>query len=114
MADEIKILVVDDELGIREGCRRVLETEDYRVDMAVDIQSGLQKIRESHGSVKADLEEVVNRQQAVERELFELEKENWELAVFPMEGHGFVEASSWADEYRRIFELFEETLRKDD
>ena len=43
--------------------------------------------------------------------LIELEKENWELAVFPMEGHGFREASSWADEYRRIFELFEETLR---
>jgi len=47
MTDEIKILVVDDELGIREGCRRVLETENYRVDMAVDIQSGLQKIRET-------------------------------------------------------------------
>lgn len=43
--------------------------------------------------------------------LIELEKENWELAVFPMEDHSFKEASSWADEYRRIFELFQETLR---
>lgn len=43
--------------------------------------------------------------------LIELEKENWELAIFPMEGHGFKESSSWADEYRRIFELFQETLR---
>jgi len=43
--------------------------------------------------------------------LIELEKENWELAVFPMEGHGFKESSSWADEYRRIFELFQKTLR---
>lgn len=43
--------------------------------------------------------------------LIELEKENWELAVFPVEGHGFREASSWTDEYRRIYELFEETLR---
>jgi len=43
--------------------------------------------------------------------LIELEKEHWELAVFPMENHGFVEASSWADEYRRIFELFQKTLR---
>ncbi|MEZ5070548.1 MAG: prolyl oligopeptidase family serine peptidase [Bacteroidales bacterium] len=40
----------------------------------------------------------------------ELEKENWELAVFPMEGHGFREASSWTDEYRRIYKLFLETL----
>ncbi len=42
--------------------------------------------------------------------LIELKKENWELAVFPMEGHGFVEPSSWSDEYRRIYKLFEETL----
>lgn len=44
--------------------------------------------------------------------LIELGKDNWELAVFPMEGHGFVEASSWADEYKRIFKLFQLTLLK--
>lgn len=44
--------------------------------------------------------------------LIELKKENWELAVFPLEGHGFVESSSWSDEYRRIFKLFQETLRE--
>ncbi|WP_420316974.1 alpha/beta fold hydrolase [Ekhidna sp.] len=44
--------------------------------------------------------------------LIELKKENWELAVFPLEGHGFREASSWSDEYRRIYKLFDETLRK--
>ena len=44
--------------------------------------------------------------------LIELKKENWELAVFPMEGHGFQESSSWTDEYRRIYELFQETLRE--
>ncbi len=42
----------------------------------------------------------------------ELGKENWELAVFPMEGHGFKESTSWADEYRRIYELFQKTLEK--
>ncbi len=42
----------------------------------------------------------------------ELGKDNWELAVFPMEGHGFVEPSSWTDEYKRIFKLFEETLKE--
>lgn len=42
--------------------------------------------------------------------LIELEKENWELAVYPVEGHGFVEPSSWTDEYRRILKLFNETL----
>jgi len=43
--------------------------------------------------------------------LIELGKENWELAAYPVEDHGFVEPSSWTDEYRRIFELFERTLR---
>ena len=44
--------------------------------------------------------------------LIELGKENWELAVYPVESHGFVEPTSWTDEYRRIFELYERTLRE--
>jgi len=44
--------------------------------------------------------------------LIELGKDNWELAVYPVEDHGFVEASSWTDEYKRILKLFETTLRK--
>lgn len=43
--------------------------------------------------------------------LIELGKEHWEFAVFPVEGHGFVESTSWTDEYRRIFELFQNTLK---
>ncbi|SDX79606.1 S9 family peptidase [Hymenobacter psychrophilus] len=43
--------------------------------------------------------------------LIELKKENWELAVYPVENHGFVEPSSWTDEYRRILKLFEENLK---
>ena len=39
--------------------------------------------------------------------LIELGKSNWELASYPMEDHGFVEPSSWTDEYKRILKLFE-------
>jgi dipeptidyl aminopeptidase/acylaminoacyl peptidase len=42
--------------------------------------------------------------------LIELKKENWELAAYPVEDHGFVEPSSWTDEYKRILKLFETTL----
>lgn len=42
--------------------------------------------------------------------LIELKKENWELAVYPMEDHGFVEPSSWTDEYKRILKLFDDNL----
>jgi dipeptidyl aminopeptidase/acylaminoacyl peptidase len=44
--------------------------------------------------------------------LIELGKDNWELAVYPMEDHGFVEPSSWTDEYKRILKLFETTLKQ--
>ena len=43
--------------------------------------------------------------------LIELHKNNWELAVYPVENHGFEQASSWADEYKRILKLFEDNLR---
>ena len=38
-------------------------------------------------------------------------KENRQLAVFPVENHGFEDDASWADEYKRIFRLFEENLK---
>jgi dipeptidyl aminopeptidase/acylaminoacyl peptidase len=44
--------------------------------------------------------------------LIELRKENWEIAPYPVENHAFTEETSWADEYKRILKLFEDTLRK--
>lgn len=44
--------------------------------------------------------------------LIELGKDNWEMALYPVENHGFTTPSSWTDEYKRIFKLFETTLRK--
>ncbi len=45
--------------------------------------------------------------------LIELGKKNWDVAIYPVERHGFVEPSSWTDEYNRIFDLFKKTLLKD-
>jgi dipeptidyl aminopeptidase/acylaminoacyl peptidase len=39
--------------------------------------------------------------------LIELRKENWELAVYPVEDHAFERETSWADEYKRVLKLFE-------
>jgi len=44
--------------------------------------------------------------------LIELGKENWELAVYPVEPHAFTEPTSWVDEYKRIYKLFEENLKE--
>jgi dipeptidyl aminopeptidase/acylaminoacyl peptidase len=45
--------------------------------------------------------------------LIELRKDDFELAGYPMERHGFVHPDSWYDEYRRILELFERHLKAD-
>lgn len=42
--------------------------------------------------------------------LIELEKEDWELALHPIEPHGYQEPSSWLDQLRRIHKLFDEVL----
>ena len=41
------ILVIDDELGIRQGCRRALEPQGFTVETAATIQEGLHKIQGS-------------------------------------------------------------------
>lgn len=58
-----------------------------------------------HGMVDVN----VNFQDAVRlsQRLIELGKDNWELAAYPVEDHGFVEPSSWTDEYKRILKLFD-------
>ncbi|MFB0938707.1 MAG: prolyl oligopeptidase family serine peptidase [Urechidicola sp.] len=44
--------------------------------------------------------------------LIELKKENFEMAIYPLERHGFIESSSWRDEYKRIYKLFQRTLKE--
>jgi dipeptidyl aminopeptidase/acylaminoacyl peptidase len=46
--------------------------------------------------------------------LIELRKDNWSVAPFPVENHGFEEETSWADEYKRILKLFEDNLKSHD
>jgi Prolyl oligopeptidase family len=43
--------------------------------------------------------------------LIELRKENWQVAMFPVENHGFEEGTSWADEYKRILKLFDDNVK---
>jgi signal transduction histidine kinase len=43
-----KILVIDDEIGIRRGCRRALEPEGFLVEDASTLREGKEKIHEGH------------------------------------------------------------------
>ena len=87
------------------------DAEAYRKSSPIYFAEGLKApLLIAHGMVDVN----VHFQDSVRlaQRLIELRKENWELAVYPVEDHGFVEAGSWADEYKRILKLFETHLKK--
>ncbi len=44
--------------------------------------------------------------------LIELHKDNFSMSAYPLDRHGFTNADSWLDEYKRILRLFESNLRQ--
>ncbi len=93
---------------------RILNTPEkdsvaYRQSSPIYFAAGLQDpLLLEHGMVDQNVhfQDIVRLTQ----KLIELGKTDWDLAVFPVEDHGFARPTSWADEYRRIFELFERTI----
>jgi len=83
----------------------------YKQSSPINFASGLKgRLLMCHGMVDVN----VNYQDIIRlsQKLIELHKDNWELASYPVEDHGFVQPSSWTDEYKRIYKLFEETLKQ--
>ena len=81
----------------------------YRRSSPIYFAEGLEgHLLIAHGMVDVNVhfQDVVRLSQR----LIELGKDNWEMAVYPVEDHGFVEPSSWTDEYKRILKLFNSTL----
>jgi dipeptidyl aminopeptidase/acylaminoacyl peptidase len=86
------------------------DAEAYRKSSPIYFAEGLKgALLILHGMVDVN----VHFQDSVRlaQRLIELRKENWELAAYPVEDHGFTEETSWADEYKRILKLFEDNLR---
>jgi len=89
----------------------VTDSIAYRQSSPIYFAEGLEgNLVILHGMVDSNVQfqDVVRLSQR----LIELGKNNWEMAVFPVEGHGFQEPASWTDEYKRIFKLFQTTLRE--
>jgi len=83
----------------------------YRQSSPIYFANGLKgNLLMLHGMIDQN----VNYQDIVRltQKLIELHKDNWSLASYPVEDHGFIQPSSWTDEYKRIYKLFEETLKK--
>jgi dipeptidyl aminopeptidase/acylaminoacyl peptidase len=86
------------------------DAEAYRKSSPIFFAEGLKgALLICHGMVDTNVE-FVDTVRLVER-LIELRKENWSVAPYPVEDHGFREPTSWADEYKRILALFEKNLK---
>ncbi|MBS3895973.1 prolyl oligopeptidase family serine peptidase [Silanimonas sp.] len=87
-----------------------LGPEVYIASSPIEHAEGLQgRLLIAHGM----MDDNVFYQDAVRlaQRLIELRKHGWELASYPLERHGYVQPEAWYDQYRRILELMDETLR---
>jgi dipeptidyl aminopeptidase/acylaminoacyl peptidase len=86
------------------------DAEAYRKSSPIYYADGLKgALLICHGMVDTNVQ-FQDSVRLVQR-LIELRKENWEFAPYPVENHGFLRDTSWADEYKRILKLFENNLR---
>ena len=87
-----------------------LDPEAYARSSPIEYAAGLQDhLLIAHGMVD---DNVFFRDSIVlTQKLIELHKDNWQIAPYPLEPHGFTRADSWLDEYKRVLKLFEENLK---
>lgn len=87
-----------------------IDPEAYRKSSPIEYADGLQDhLLIAHGMMDDNVffQDSVNLTQ----KLIELHKDNWTIAPYPLERHGYVRADSWLDQYKRILKLFEENLK---
>ncbi|KFN50055.1 S9 family peptidase [Arenimonas composti] len=87
-----------------------VDPEAFRLSSPIEYAQNLQgHLLISHGMI----DDNVFYQDSVRlaQRLIELKKDHWELASYPLERHGYQHPESWYDQYRRIFQLFERSLK---
>jgi dipeptidyl aminopeptidase/acylaminoacyl peptidase len=87
-----------------------LDPEAYKVSSPIEYAAGLQDhLLIAHGMIDDNVffKDSVDMTQ----KLVELHKAKWSIAPYPLERHTFAHPDAWYDEYRRIYELFEATLK---
>jgi len=87
-----------------------LDPEAYRVSSPINFADKLQdNLLIAHGMIDDNV--FFKDSVMLTQRLIELRKDKWEIAPYPLERHSFTHPDSWYDEYRRILELFERTLK---
>ena len=86
-----------------------VDPEAYRRSSPIEFAEGLEgDLLISHGMLD---DNVFYKDSArLAQRLIELEKQDWEFASYPLEPHSYVHPESWLDQYRRILDLFEESI----
>ena len=87
-----------------------LDPEAYKTSSPIEYAEGLRgHLLIAHGM----MDDNVFFQDSVRlaQRLIELRKDHWQLAPYPLERHAFADPEAWFDEYRRIDQLFEQTLK---
>lgn len=89
--EPLKILVIDDEQGIREGCRRILESENYQVLLAENGNQGLNFVRAD----QVDVALIDLKMPGIDglEVLREIRKINSEIIPIIVSGHGTIESA---------------------
>ena len=87
-----------------------LDPEAYRASSPIEYADGLQDhLLIAHGMIDDNV--FFKDSVVLTQKLIELRKDNWELAAYPLERHGFTRSDSWLDEYKRVLKLFEQNLK---
>jgi dipeptidyl aminopeptidase/acylaminoacyl peptidase len=87
------------------------DTDAYRKSSPIYFAEGLKgALLIAHGMVDTNV--LFQDSVRLVQRLIELRKENWSVAPYPVENHGFEDATSWADEYKRILKLFDDNLKQ--
>ncbi|CAG2097779.1 prolyl oligopeptidase family serine peptidase [Xanthomonas arboricola pv. juglandis] len=87
-----------------------LDPEAYKTSSPINYADGLRDhLLIAHGMIDDNVffKDSVDMTQ----KLMELHKDNWQVAPYPLERHGFTRADSWLDEYKRILKLFNEQVK---
>ncbi len=87
-----------------------LDPEAYKSSSPINYAEGLRDhLLIAHGMIDDNVffKDSVDMTQ----KLMELHKDNWQIAPYPLERHGFTRADSWLDEYKRILKLFNEQVK---
>jgi dipeptidyl aminopeptidase/acylaminoacyl peptidase len=83
----------------------------YEISSPIEFAAGLKdSLLICHGVIDDNV--LFEDSMRLYQRLIELHKDDFSMSPYPLDRHGFTNADSWLDEYKRILHLFEATLNR--